>query len=117
MSTPTASAAGPLTLSDIAAKLDICITRTEVAIRNSDRAASAAERTEAHVATMKRIVLRVQNDQTSMRYGFPTTWAGRVAIVIAAALAGAVAAGVTVGACVQPAAAAPVPLAPLSIAR
>ena len=68
-------------LSAISGKLDVAITRVEVAVSASERASDAAARTEAAVKDLAKVVRRMQNDQLAQRFGVPLSWTGRLAIL------------------------------------
>ncbi len=92
---------GPATLEAIAANVQTCIARTEIAGRHAERAADAAERTEALVGEIKRAVQRQASDYAWLRHGIPASWVGRFAVIGTAAIVGAISAIVVV-ACGHP---------------
>ncbi len=83
-------AAGPVSLEAIAANVQTCVSRTELAVREAQRGADAAERTERLVGEIKRAVQRQASDYAWLRHGIPASWFGRVALVGSAAAVGAV---------------------------
>lgn len=85
----------------VEAKVDRCITSTEIAVRHAERAADAAETTRSHLGTLRGIAQRQANDMASLRHGIPASWIGRVGLVAIAAIIGAVSAIVVV-ACGHP---------------
>lgn len=82
---------GPLSLETLSAKLDLSITRSEVAAGHAERAALAAERTEKAIGLMSDALKRIANDHASLRHGVPASWAGRFALVGFAAMCGVMA--------------------------
>jgi hypothetical protein len=93
---PTPGSAGPVTLEAIAANVQTCIARTELAGKHAERAADAAERSERLIGDIKRAVQRQASDYAWLRHGIPASWVGRFAMVGAAAVIGAVSAIVVV---------------------
>ena len=97
-----------VSLDDLGEKLDRleaivvrAVARTELGVRDAERAAVAAEETRDYVRGMKAIVHRQANDFSRLRHGIPASWFGRLGLVGAAAMIGAVSA-VMIVACGHP---------------
>lgn len=85
-------------LTVLSAKMDMCITRAEVAAVHAERAGDASARTEVLAREMKTVLTKIATDHVSLRHGIPASWSARLAFVGVAALFGALA-SLSVAAC------------------
>ena len=76
------------------ARIEMCITRSDTAARESVRARQASEEALQLVHEVKRATMRLASDHFALRSGIPPTWRRRVAFALTAGAFGAVAGAV-----------------------
>lgn len=98
-SNPTVSPSPLTTPEALSAKVDRCITRTELAITASERAADQSVKNGQMIAEMHGTLKRFAADHTSLRHGIPASWPGRLIMIGVAAAVGAITASGSMLAC------------------
>lgn len=97
------AAASPLEAPAVlAAQVATCVTRTELAVKASERAADQSVKNGELIQAMHGTLKRMAADHASLRHGVPASWTGRGLMIAIAAVVGSVAASASFMACYQP---------------